>query len=206
MPYSDINIYQKNVIPINAVLHIVEQDDTLRPDNADAAADPKAIDESKWNLVAEVNTFKVTQETEDDATEAFNADTLTRIASKNTQVKQRGIEFQVVSYPVLFDAIAMGVPNPTSAGTAALLGAGAEDGFPIFANSDPKIPVILRVKKYDNKKNLLQTMYIYCSIYAAGEQEYNGKILQPTLTAEIQPSVWNKAVNTAAFTKQTQSS
>ena len=41
-------------------------------------------------------------------------------------------------------------------------------------------------------------------IKATGETEYNGKTQQPTIEAEIQPSVNNRLVNEVNYTKQTQ--
>ena len=205
MAYSAINIYNKHLIKVNATVDIIEQTATLDPDNSATTGSLKSVDETEWKNLANINTFKVTPETEDDEIEYFDPNTHTRVKDQQTDIIRYAIEMTAVNYPVLFNAIAMGVPNPTSAETAAMLSADSEEGAPVFANNNPNVPVGMRIKFYDNKTNHMQTLYAYANIKATGEQEFNGKTMQPTLNAEIQQSVHNRMINTALFTQQTES-
>ena len=202
--YSAIDIYKKKVTPLNATLSIIEQDSTIFPENTDEAANLKNVSEEKWHKIANVNTVAIRQETEDDPVEYFDADTHTRVEDKNTIIKNRFMDFTVVNHPVLFNAVYLGIPNPTSAEAAASMSAGSTDGFQLFANTDPKIPVGMRVQIYDNKTNLQQTLYFYGKLLATGDMELNGKISQPQIQFEIQQSTWNRGYNTAAMTGQTE--
>lgn len=202
--YSPIDIYQKKVTPLNATLDIIEQDATYYPENTDSAADLKEVAEENWHKLANVNTVSFRQETEDDPVEYFDADTHTRVEDKNTIIKNRYMDFNVVNHPLLFNAVYLGIPNPTSAEAQDSMSAGSDTGFQLFASTDPKIPVGLRVRIYDNKTRLLQTLYFYGQLLATGDMELNGKISQPTIQFEVKQSTWNRGYNTAAFTGQTE--
>lgn len=202
--YSPIDIYKKKVTALNATLSIIEQDATFYPENTDAAANLKEVPDENWHKLANVNTVTIRQETEDDPVEYFDADTHTRVEDKNTIIKNRYMDFNVVNHPVLFNAVYLGIPNPTSEEAAAAMSAGSENGFQLFASTDPKIPVGLRVQIFDNKTNLQQTLYFYGLLLATGDMELNGKISQPTVQFEVKQSTWNRGYNTANFTGQTE--
>lgn len=202
--YSAIDIYKKKVTSLNATLSIIEVDGTYYPENTDSAANLKDVAAENWHKIANVNTVSFRQETEDDPVEYFDADTHTRIEDKNTLIKNRYIDFNVVNHPLLFNAVYLGIPNPTSAEAAASMSAGATDGFQVFASTDPKIAVGMKMEIFDNKTNLLQTLYFYGKMLATGDMELNGKISQPAIQFEISQSIWNRGYNTAAFTGQTE--
>ena len=202
--YSPIDIYKKKVTALNATLSIIEQDSTFYPENTDAAANLKEVPEEDWHKLANVNTVTIRQETEDDLVEYYDADTHTRVEDKNTFIKNRYMDFNVVNHPVLFNAVYLGIPNPTGEAAAAAMSAGSEEGFQLFASTDPKIPVGLRVQIFDNKSNLQQTLYFYGQLLATGDMELNGKISQPTVQFEVKQSTWNRGYNTANFTGQTE--
>ena len=204
MPYSAIDLYATNTVKVNATVHIAALTDTIRPDNTETTGSLIALEEENWQKLARVNTFKITPETEDDEVEYFDQDTLSRVKDPQTSILRRTIEMSVVNYPVLFDAIVKGVPNPLSAEAQAQLSAESEEGAPLFRSNDPYVPVAMRITLYNATQQKLQTMYCYAKIKATGETEYNGKTQQPTIEAEIQPSVNNRLVNEVNYTKQTQ--
>ncbi len=204
MAYSPINIFNKQILSVNARVDIVEQTANLHPDNTEESGSLKDLEESSWYNLANINTFTVTPETEDDEIEYFDANTLTRVKDPQTKITRYGIEMGVVNYPVLFDAIAAGIPNPTSAAAQEMLSAGSAVGAPIFASNDPDVPVGMRIRFYNAKKGLLKTQYFYAKIKATGETEYNGKTIQPTINAEVQQSVHNLQFNEVALTGQTE--
>lgn len=202
--YTPIDIYKKKVTSLNATLSIIEQDETFYPENTDSAANLKEVPAENWHKLANVNTVSFRQETEEDPVEYFDADTHTRVEDKNTIVKNRFMDFNVVNHPLLFNAVYLGIPNPTSEAAAEAMSAGSTEGFQLFASTDPKIPVGLKVEIFDNKTNLLQTLYFYGQLLATGDMELNGKISQPSIQFEVKQSTWNRGYNTAAFTGQTE--
>lgn len=205
MSYTPLNLYEKQILRQNAIVHIVEQDDTLNPDNSDTTGSLKGLEESKWNLLANINEITITPETEDDEIEYFDDRTKTRIKDPQTTITRHTVEMEAVNCPVILDAILKGVPNPTSAETIAQLSAGSEDGAPIFATNDPYVYVGVRVKVYDSNKRHMQTWYFYARIKATEAVTLNGKTVKPKITAETQQSEHNRLFNTDAFTKQKQS-
>lgn len=202
--YSAINMTATNVVKVNAVVHIQAQSDTLNPENTEETAALVSLDEDSWQKLANINTFKITPETEDDEIEYYNPDTLNRIKDPQTSILRRNIEMGVVNYPVLFDAIVKGVPNPLSAESQAALSAGNTEGAQLFASNDPYVHVAIRITLYNASQQKLQTMYFYGKLKATSEVEYNGKTMQPTIEVEVQQSPYNRMINEVTLTKQTE--
>lgn len=189
----DANLMKEQILKLNATVEIVEQSETLSPnsDNGDLTAESV----TGWQVLANVATFSVTPETENDEVEYFSPHSLSRVKEPNTTISRRNMEFQVVNYPPLLDLLAKGGKLSDSAHAAG----GDADGFALFANNDPKIPVGLRVKVYNGNGTHLYTMWLYGTIMTTSATEYNGKIIQPTIQVEVQPSRWNKQKNEETF-------
>lgn len=201
--YSEIKPYATNKQPMTARVFMVEQSATLYPESSAESASLTAIEDDRWNLLANVNSFTITPETEDDEVQYFDPNTLSWVKDPQTSISRRNITFNVVNYPALFDAIIKGVPNPTSAEGLAGISAGSADGAQLFASNDPAVKVAMKVEIYAKSNTKLQTLWFYAKIMATEAVEFNGKTPQPTLTAEVQQSVWNRLKNEAAFTQQT---
>lgn len=201
--YSVLDPYATQVHSVNADVSVTEQTATLRPGVSDTSASLISLPEEKWHMLANINTVTKTPSTEDDEREYWDRATKSRIKDPHTRFVGHTLTMSVVNKPLLFDAIANAIPNPTSPETLAQLSAESEDGAPIFAANDPYVPVALRIEYYDGNGVLLYTEYLYAKIRATDAQEYNGKTQQPTITAEVQPSPHNRRKNTAAYTQQT---
>ncbi len=201
--YSAIDLNARQMVHVRAVVHIVEQSDTLKPGTSDTNADLKALQEADWSVLAAISSYKVSPQTEDDAVGYTDPVTHQWVDDPQTIVNRRTITLNAADSTPLLDAIQKGVPNPTSAAAKAQLSAGSTDGAPLFASSNPNVGVGVRITSYNAAGDLLQTMYFYANIKATGEQEYNGKTtVKPVITMEIQPSPFNRYFNEAAMTLQ----
>lgn len=192
MPITQ-DLLKEQILKLNAKVEIVEQTSTLSPTSS--SGDLTASTVTGWQVLANVATFSVTPETENDEVEYFSPHSLARVKEPNTTVSRTTMEFQVVNYPPLLDMLAKGGRLSDSEHAAG----GDSDGFALFANNDPKIPVGLRVSVYNGSGTLLYTMWFYGNIMTTSATEYNGKIIQPTIQVEVQPSQWNKQKNETSF-------
>lgn len=206
MALSKIDVFQPQKFGINVVLDMVEQTGDIYPENTDEAANPRTWEDSVWKgKINMVNTVQITKNTDNDETMGYDRHTGNRITETNTRITGRTYEFSLTRTCVLFDAINRGIPNPTSDDALAAMSADSENGVPIYATDNPYVPMVLRIQRYSSTtRQLLSTEYLYCNVMATGEENYDGKILQPTITAEVQASTWNRAYNEKAFTKQTE--
>lgn len=187
------DLMKEQILKLNATVEIVEQSTTLAPNSANGDLTAESV--TGWQVLANVATFSVTPETENDEVEYFSPYSLSRVKEPNTTISRRTMEFQVVNYPPLLDLLAKGGRLADAEHAAG----GDSEGFALFANNDPKIPVGLRVKVYNGSGTHLYTMWMYAQIMTTSATEYNGKIIQPTIQVEVQPSRWNKQKNEAAF-------
>lgn len=198
MAYSTFDRLHTNKIGINSALYICDWTSTRRPDNTEDTGKLNVSTITDWKLLANVNTFQLQPETENDEVEYFDALTNTRTKEQNPAIIRRNMQISLVNYTPLFDAILKGVPNAMSED----YGAGEE--VPAFANNDPQIPVCVKMEQRGKGGELYQTLYFYGKIIVTDSVEYNGKIVQPQVNIEVQTSVHNVLVNEAAFTGQTQ--
>lgn len=172
-------------------LQAIPCDETYRHDNPDEAASLKDAPEEKWlRLFPNIIEGTMQQQTEDDPENHFDDLTLTRVQRQNTSVTGRTYALSLESTNARLEAMIAGVPNPLTAD----LTNGVE--VSLFANNDPYIDAGFRLRVYDKKKGLVQTMYFYGYVRADGEKVYNGKLQRPQLTLEVAASVHNKTIFT----------
>lgn len=204
MAYTKIDIFHPHKEGYNVVLDIVEQNALRDPESTAETANPKSWEESVWvGEINMVNTVKMTKDTDNDETEGFDRHTTTRIKEKNTRITATSYEFELTRTNLLVDALAHGIPNPTSDEALAGMSADSTDGAPIFATDNPYVPVCIRVKVYSSTtRKLAWTEYFYAQLLTTGEVSFDGKIHKPVLTAELQTSKWNRKYNTADHTGQ----
>ncbi len=203
--YTDIDLNARQMVHVRATVYIVEQTAELKPGTAATTADLKQVAPDDWSVLAAITSYKVSPKTEDDPVGYTDPITHDWVENQQTLVTRRDITFNAVELTPLLDAIQKGVPNPTSAETRAQLSAGSTEGAPLFASTNPNVPVGVKIVCHNANRQLLETMYFYANIKATGEQEYNGKTtVKPVITMEIQPSPWNRKYNEAALTLQTE--
>lgn len=203
--YSNLDPFAKNVISVGSTVHIVPQSATLKPGTAEESASLKSVTAGEWKLLANISNMKISSETENDEIQYFDAETQSWTKDPQTSVTLTKIEISAYNLPPLLDAMLKRVPDPLSEEAQAQLSAGSQDGAPFAQANDPYVHVGLKIVLYNKKKEKIQEIFAYARIMVSGDQEYNGKTLQPTITAEIQPSPHNRILNTAAFTGQTAS-
>ena len=204
MALSPVNPWKPLKIKGNSTLYVIPQDGVYYPENTDDAADLSKVEEDKWRNVAAINSVSYQQETEDDEEEYFDAVTHTRVKNKNTQITLRSYELELTRYTLVYEAMMHGVPNPLSEETLAKMSADSEEPLPIFASTDPNIPVGVKMELWDAQQNHYLTRFFYANLKADGELALDGKILRPKVTLEVQASPHNKQLNTVAFTGQTE--
>lgn len=204
MAYSEANPFVTSKIAVQTELHIVPQDDILKPGNDDTAASLISLKEDSWQLVDNVVTNTVTPETEDDEVEYFSSLSKSRVKDKQTKVTQRQYALTLVNYPPGIHAMLMGVQNPFGEEAKAGMQPDSEEGVKIFANNTPGIDVAARLTRYNAEGEVLWYEYFYCKFIITNALELNGKTAQPEITLEIQPSDHNRMKYTAAYTQQTQ--
>lgn len=195
-----IDVWKPNITPGLNALYICPQDDTFRPDNQDEGASLIDLPAEMWKNLANINNAKYSQDTEDDPIAYFDAPTSSWIEQDNTYVKKRTWELEIYNYSPIFDALMHGVANPLSEEAIAKMNAGEE--MEIFRSSEPNIPVAVRLEIWNRSKQKLITRYFYANLKASGDLDFDDKILHPTVTLEVQPSVHNKQTYTTAFTGQ----
>ena len=198
--YTELDPWKANLTPGLNAIYILPQDDTFRPDNQAEEASLTAVSADKWKNLANINNAKYSQDTEDDAVAYFDAPTSSWIENDNTYVKKRTWELELYNYSVIFDALMHGVANPLSDESIAKMSAGEE--MEIFRSSEPNIPVAVRLEIWNRSQQKLITRYFYANLKASGDLDFDDKILHPTVTLEVQPSVHNKQTYTTAFTGQ----
>lgn len=202
MAYSQLNAFLPRKIVGNMAIYLIPQSAVYTPDSADETAALTSVPEEEWQNVARCRTATYEVSTENDEEDSFDAVTKTRVKQENASVSQRRWTFELERYTVAYDAMYQGVANPLSPETQELLSAGGE--VPIYASNNPYIPVGMKLEMYDGEQHLLKTMYMYGNVRCDGNQTFDGKILRPTLTMEVEASPHNVQKNEAAFTGQTQ--
>lgn len=196
--YSTLDRLHKNVAGYNVGIYVCEQTSTRNPDNTADTGKLTALTDGTWKLLANANTLTKSKDVENDEKEYFDeGGTNARVKLNDAVVTSANYEFSVVNYTPLFDAIISGVANPFSTD----YGAGKEVN--LYANSSPYVELCLKVV-YKNKKGVLcKTEYFYGKLSSTDSIEYNGKIIEPKINVEVQPSTHNVFVNTMEITGQT---
>lgn len=202
MAYSKLNAFLPRKIVGNMAIYLIPQTAIFSPDNADETASLKSVSEEEWQNVARCRTATYEVATENDEEDSFDAVTKTRVKMENASISARKWTFELERYTVAYDAMYQGVKDPLSPETQELLSAGGS--VPIYASNNPYIPVGMKLEMYDGEQNLLKTMYTYGNVRCDGNQTFDGKIIRPTLTLEVETSPHNVMENTAAFTGQTE--
>ena len=197
--YTTLDRLHTNVLGIDAGLYVCEQTATRNPENGEDTGKLSNLADGTWKLMANVNTYQLSPEIQNDEKEFQDeGNSNVRVKINDATITRRTLEFNVVNYTPLFDAIVNGVKNPMSTDY------GAEQEVPIFENSDPYVPLCFKLIK--RKKGVeLQTQYFYGRLMVGDAVSYDGKIIEPKITIEVQTAKGghNVAINTAAFTGQT---
>lgn len=202
MALSPVNPWKPLKIKASSTLYVIPQDGTFYPENTDEGGDLSLVEAGKWKNVAAIKSLSYSQETEDDEEDHFDAATHTRVKNKNTIITARTYEAELERHTLVYEAIQHGVANPLSDETIEKMGEG--ESLPVFQSSDPNIPVGVKMELWDGNQNKYLTRYFYANLKADGEMSLDGKILRPKVTLEVQASVHNVQLNTAAFTGQTE--
>ena len=202
MAYSELNAFLPRKIVGNMAIYLIPQTPVYSPDNVDETASLESVPKEDWKNIARCKTATYEVATQNDEEDSFDAPTKTRIRQENASVTARKWTFELVRYTVAFDAMYQGVKSPLSAETLELLGAGGK--VPIYASNNPYIPVGLKLVMYDGDGNELKTMFMYGNVRCDGNQTFDGKIIRPTLTFEVEASPHNVQTPTATFTGQTE--
>lgn len=200
MALSQLDAFLPRKIVGNMGIWVIPQSEEYSPSSE--AGDLTVVSDTEWQNVARcrVATYEVT--TENDEEDSFDAKTKTRVKMENAQVSARRWQLELERYTVAFDAMYQGVANPLSPETQEKLSAGAEVPVPIYASNNPYIPVGVKICMYDGEQNLLKTMYFYANARCDGNQQFDGKIIRPTLVLEVETSTHNCMTLSAAFTGQ----
>ena len=202
MAFTELKAFLPRKIVGNMAIYLIPQTPVFSPDNADETASLKTVAEEEWQNIARCKTATYEVATQNDEEDSFDAATKTRIRMENASVTARKWTFELERYTVAFDAMYQGVKNPLSPETLEQLGAGGE--VQIYASNNPYLPVALKLVMYDGEGNELKTMFMYGNVRCDGNQTFDGKIIRPTLTFEVEASPHNTMTTTATFTGQTE--
>lgn len=202
MAYSELNAFLPRKIVGNIAIYMIPQTAVYTPETAEETAALTSVPAEDWQNVARCRTATYEVGTQNDEEDSFDALTKTRVQKENASVNSRRWTFELERYTVAFDAMYQGVKDPLATETQALLSAGGE--VQIYASNNPYIPVGVKLEMYDGEQHLLKTMYMYGNARCDGNQQFDGKIIRPTLTIEVEASPHNVQINEAAFTGQTE--
>lgn len=202
MAYSQLNAFLPRKIVGNMGIWLIPQSAVYSPDSTDETAALTSVPDEEWQNVARCRTATYEVATENDEEDSYDAITKTRVKQENASVTARKWTFELERYTVAFDAMYQGVKDPLAPETQELLSAGGS--VPIYASNNPYLPVGLKLAMYDGEQNLLKTMYMYGNVRCDGNQQFDGKIIRPTLTFEVEASPHNTQKNEAAFTGQSE--
>lgn len=203
MALEPINVYAENIISIDGALSIRMQDETYNP-KSDSPL--KEIPDSEWHNLANVSSMQEILKTKDNPKRYFSRVQLAAVENENSRITGRGWKFTCVNHSMLFEAIRLGVKDPTSAESLAALSADSETGFAFNASNNPYTPCILRVEKYNEDGKLLQTLFCYAKVKCTEGSTYEGDIHDDVIEVEIVPSTQNRGFNTSLMTLQKASS
>ena len=204
MSLNTTNPWIPQKISPKSALYVIPQDGTYYAESTSATADLTKVADDKWKNIAAIKTLTYKQDTEDDESEFFDANTHLWIKEKNTQITLRTWELELERYTLFYEALFHGAANPLSDETAAKMGAGEGEGLPIFQSNDPNVPVGVKLETWDGGQHKYLTRYFYAYLKADGELAQDGsKILRPKITLELQPSKWSVEKTEQIFTKQT---
>lgn len=202
MALTATNPWLPQKIKSNATLYVIPQDGTFYPENTAAEADLTKVTD-KWKNVAAIKSISYKQDTEDDESEYFDANTHIRVSEDNTVIKKRTYELELERYTLVYEALFHGVANPLADATIAQMSAESETGVPIYRSTDPNVPVGVKMELWDAAQHKYLTRYFYANLKADGEQSLDGKILRPKITLEVIASTWNVEKLEQAMTGQT---
>lgn len=200
--YSQIDVYKARKIQGNVTIDAFAQTEVYSPDNDNEEADLSAVDATLWKNIAACIDATCEPVTDQDPENHTNAITGTRYQTENVTVTGHIWRFRVERYTVFMDAMYQGVKNPLSDETAQKLSAGGS--YMPYESNSPYVPVALRLTFTNANGEVWKRMYMYGNLRADGAQTFDGKIIRPELTFEVEPSKHTKAVNEAPLTGQSE--
>ena len=143
-----------------------------------------------WKVLGRVEELSHSPQTEDDAVAYFDPNTQKYNEDKNTEVKSDQFKAKIVDWSTFLWQLKYRTQGPPETGKI----------IPMFALSEPCIRCWVKVEKYDGKKRLLCTQYLFCDVRIDGEIAENNKLARPTLVLDVVPSVNNGMIATEALT------
>lgn len=194
---ASIDIYRPIKTPVNIGLDVAPRTETYSPLNAESTGSLVSRPEEDWKNLAMCKQAVTEVATENDPEDAFDAVALKRVRVENPMVTTRTTTYDMERQTVLYFAIFNGVKDPMSDETLAALASG--EGVQLGGTTDPKVPLCVRERAYDDKQNLLWTRYMYGYLINAGSQTYDGKISRPQLQVEEESSPHSKIVPSPFF-------
>ncbi|MBQ8238943.1 MAG: hypothetical protein IJZ39_12460 [Oscillospiraceae bacterium] len=189
---ATVDIYRPIKTPVNIGLDVAPRTEAYDPYNTEETGSLIARSVDDWKNLAMCKQATTEVATENDPEDAFDAVALKRVRMENPTVTTRTTTYDMERQTVLYAAIFNGIANPMSDETLTALASG--EGVQLGGTTDPKVPVCVRERAYDDKQNLLWTRYMYGYLINAGSQTYDGKISRPQLQVEEESSPHNKIV------------
>lgn len=159
-------------------------------DKYTAATDIAKAADVAWSILGSVEELSHSPQTEDDAISYFDPVTHRYVEDKNTEVKSDQLKAKIVDWSPFLWQLKYRMGSAME----------ADKAQPIFASSEPSVRCWLKVEKYNNRKELLCTQYVFADVRIDGELAENNKIARPTLVLDVVSSVNNVMIPTEALT------
>ena len=182
---AQVSIDHLQMLRMGNVVSFVEAGDKYTADT-----DVSKAADVAWKLLGRVEELSHSPQTEDDAVAYFDPNTQKYNEDKNTEVKSDQFKTKIADWSPFVWQLKYRTENPLEAGKI----------VPMFALSEPSVRCWVKVEKYDGKKRLLCTQYLFCDVRIDGEIAENNKLARPTLILDVVPSVNNGMIATEALT------
>lgn len=161
---------------IGNILHFIEAGQTVGSAEVDEKFDPSAesVTAESWQWLGNAEEVTPTTETEDDPVRVFK---IGRgwVEEKNTEASVDSLQFTLLEISQIVTELQYRTGRMV-------------DGTPAkpYSTSEVGKKGWLKVEKYDNKSNLLMTMYAWGTLKLGGDATENHQLTKPQLVHEIE--------------------